>query len=154
MINLIKRGGIIILFIFCLSSLSFSQEQLTITTYYPSPYGSYRDLKVTNTLEVGDVDTTLTPNTKINARNTDDIALDVTRYAIVGESWENQQADNFVRGALGWARSINLLIGSVTYRAGVYGQATLGNWRYAGYFDGDVVINGELLWNHAGEGLN
>jgi hypothetical protein len=34
---------------------SFAQESLTITTYYPSPYGSYNQLQ-TNTLGVGDND--------------------------------------------------------------------------------------------------
>lgn len=33
-------------------SLSFAQEQLTITTYYPSPYGSYAELR-TNQMVVG-----------------------------------------------------------------------------------------------------
>jgi hypothetical protein len=33
-------------FIFCLFSLSFAQqESITITTYYPSPYGSYKELR-------------------------------------------------------------------------------------------------------------
>ena len=35
---------LIFLFIFA-SSLVFSQEQITVTTYYPSPFGSYRDLR-------------------------------------------------------------------------------------------------------------
>lgn len=30
--------------ILCFCGPSFSQESLTITTYYPSPYGSYREL--------------------------------------------------------------------------------------------------------------
>lgn len=29
----------------CLVSLAYAQEQITITTYYPSPFGSYRDLE-------------------------------------------------------------------------------------------------------------
>jgi len=36
--------GISVFFILGLFSLSFSDEQLTITTYYPSPYGSYQEL--------------------------------------------------------------------------------------------------------------
>lgn len=36
------------------SSLAFSEESITITTYYPSPYGSYNNLEVRNQLTVGD----------------------------------------------------------------------------------------------------
>lgn len=36
----------------CYFSL-FADETLTITTYYPSPYGSYQDLYVANTLGIG-----------------------------------------------------------------------------------------------------
>lgn len=45
----IKLSGIILFFVLVLSSSGFSQtqtEQLIITTYYPSPYGSYRQLRV------------------------------------------------------------------------------------------------------------
>ena len=35
--------------IFCLT-LSYADETLTITTYYPSPYGIYRDLRVTHSI--------------------------------------------------------------------------------------------------------
>jgi len=34
-----------ICFILSLACLSFAEEKLTITTYYPSPYGSYRELR-------------------------------------------------------------------------------------------------------------
>jgi len=37
-------------FVLLLFSLSFCEEKITITTYYPSPYGSYRDLEVNNNL--------------------------------------------------------------------------------------------------------
>ncbi len=40
----IKITGIAIFLIFSLYSFSFSEESMTITTYYPSPYGSYREL--------------------------------------------------------------------------------------------------------------
>ncbi len=115
-------------------------EQLTITTYYPSPYGSYRDLAVTNSLAAGPVDATLTPLSKINARNTDAPALNQYRYAIVGE---NFVGGTNVRGALGMMRNI----GGVITRAGVYGSALTGGNRYAGYFDGDVMVNGNLRTN-------
>ncbi len=39
--------GIVVFFIFVLFSLSFAEETLTITTYYPSPYGSYNQLTTT-----------------------------------------------------------------------------------------------------------
>ena len=38
-----------------LSFSSAQQEHLTITTYYPSPFGSYRDLSVSNQLYVGPI---------------------------------------------------------------------------------------------------
>ena len=44
-----KRISIVsmtVFFIFTLLILSFSQENLTITTYYPSPYGSYNELQL------------------------------------------------------------------------------------------------------------
>ena len=37
---------------FCQSNQS---ESLTITTYYPSPYGVYRNLEVKNGMAVGDI---------------------------------------------------------------------------------------------------
>lgn len=37
-------------------ALLFAQETLTITTYYPSPYGSYNDLAVARRLAIGDLD--------------------------------------------------------------------------------------------------
>ena len=39
----------------CLGFLSFGypEEQITITTYYPSPYGSYQELNVNNSLALG-----------------------------------------------------------------------------------------------------
>lgn len=43
-------------FLFILASSVFSlfaEEQITITTYYPSPYGSYQDLYVANELGIG-----------------------------------------------------------------------------------------------------
>jgi len=40
-------SGIVILFLLCLCLLSFADETLTITTYYPSPYGRYNQLTTT-----------------------------------------------------------------------------------------------------------
>jgi hypothetical protein len=55
----LKSIGILAFFVFALSSLSFAQqvpeERITISTYYPSPYGSYNEL-ATNTLLYGTLD--------------------------------------------------------------------------------------------------
>ncbi len=48
-----KIIGIAVFLIFVLFSLSFADESMTITTYYPSPYGSYNQLQ-TKSLGVGD----------------------------------------------------------------------------------------------------
>lgn len=53
MIRLLSIMGIAVFFIYSLSSLSFSQEQLTITTYYPSPVGSYRELRIEGSVVAG-----------------------------------------------------------------------------------------------------
>ena len=53
------RKNIIYLFLCFLSVLTafnsslFAAEEMTITTYYPSPYGSYQDLYVANELGIG-----------------------------------------------------------------------------------------------------
>lgn len=49
----INITGITLFFIFTLFSLGFCEESMTITTYYPSPYGSYNDLYVANRLGIG-----------------------------------------------------------------------------------------------------
>jgi len=49
--------------IFLCAGLIFAQnEQLTITTYYPSPYGSYNDLTVSDRMAIGDVNNDGTVN--------------------------------------------------------------------------------------------
>ena len=48
-----KKLKFLLIFILGFISLSFADETLTITTYYPSPYGSYQDLYVANTLGIG-----------------------------------------------------------------------------------------------------
>ena len=52
MSKLLNLIAITVVFIFILFSLSLAQEQITITTYYPSPYGSYQDLTVANSLRL------------------------------------------------------------------------------------------------------
>lgn len=44
---------IVLFLVLGLFSLSFSQETMTITTYYPSPYGSYKELYVSDKLGIG-----------------------------------------------------------------------------------------------------
>ena len=44
--NKSKLLVVTLFFILGLFTLSFSQEQITITTYYPSPYGSYNELQL------------------------------------------------------------------------------------------------------------
>jgi hypothetical protein len=56
MAKFINLCSITLFFVLTLISLGFSQtqtEQLVITTYYPSPYGSYRNLYVSNNLGIG-----------------------------------------------------------------------------------------------------
>lgn len=43
--KLLNALGITIFFILILFSSAFSQEQITVTAYYPSPYGSYKELR-------------------------------------------------------------------------------------------------------------
>jgi len=38
--------SITVIFVSCLFLLSFAADEITITTYYPSPYGSYRELQL------------------------------------------------------------------------------------------------------------
>jgi len=48
-INIIGAVSFLVLFLY---SLSFSEDKITITTYYPSPYGSYAELR-SNQMSVG-----------------------------------------------------------------------------------------------------
>jgi hypothetical protein len=56
---------IAIFFIFALFSSGFCAEQLTITTYYPSPYGAYTELYVNDSLGIGTTD----PQAKLEIKN-------------------------------------------------------------------------------------
>jgi len=55
--------GIAVFFILSLFSLGFCEESFTITTYYPSPYGSYNELYVADKLGIG----TTSPFVKLHA---------------------------------------------------------------------------------------
>ncbi|MFA6130197.1 MAG: tail fiber domain-containing protein [Candidatus Omnitrophota bacterium] len=48
-----KKMKFLFIFIFGVFNLSFAEESITITTYYPSPYGSYRELR-SQRMAVGD----------------------------------------------------------------------------------------------------
>jgi hypothetical protein len=52
MMKLLKMIFFIFYFLVILSSLSFSQESIVVTTYYPSPFGSYNELRA-NRMAVG-----------------------------------------------------------------------------------------------------
>lgn len=45
--------GIVLFFTLTLFSLAFSEESFTVTTYYPSPYGSYNELYVAGNVGIG-----------------------------------------------------------------------------------------------------
>lgn len=53
MFRLIKSIFLVSLFLFFCSTFVSAAEEITITTYYPSPYGSYNQLQA-STLGVGD----------------------------------------------------------------------------------------------------
>ncbi|MFA5356461.1 MAG: hypothetical protein WC301_03550 [Candidatus Omnitrophota bacterium] len=58
-----RYAGIIMIAVFSLFLLSCATvyaESLTITTYYPSPYGSYNELSVTNSMTIGSSGTAFT----------------------------------------------------------------------------------------------
>lgn len=52
MFKYLKISASLIFLILFLSKYASAEEQITITTYYPSPYGSYRDLEVQGDLIV------------------------------------------------------------------------------------------------------
>jgi len=54
MSRLLKSVWIIFSALLFCSTLAFAQEEITITSYYPSPYGIYRELTATEKLYVGD----------------------------------------------------------------------------------------------------
>jgi len=46
MLKYLKIACIVFISIFILSAVSFCEESFTITTYYPSPYGVYKELRL------------------------------------------------------------------------------------------------------------
>jgi len=80
----IKSIIIALFFILNLSSLAFAaDETLTITTYYPSPYGSYYNLYVSNTLGIG----TATPAAKFQVKVTGDGLNEVADFSSILTNW-------------------------------------------------------------------
>jgi len=132
------------LFLLFLFSLSRAQEQITITTYYPSPYGSYRDLEVSNKLSGRGVSPTTGPAGNVDivifAQNTAPDTTIPDKYGVYARTW----AGGNVGGALARAWLDNT--GNI-WQMAVYGYAPTGSRRYAGYFDGDVIITGNLQVN-------
>lgn len=48
-----KLFCLLVCFMMAVPCMLYAQESLTITTYYPSPFGSYRDLTVSHGMNVG-----------------------------------------------------------------------------------------------------
>jgi len=76
-----KITGLLIFSIFVLHSLSFCEESFTITTYYPSPYGVYKELR----LYPNDAASTCDSNNK-GAMYYSDSGSQI--YVCNGSSWE------------------------------------------------------------------
>src|SRR4030042_183688 len=77
--------GLILVFIFLYCVPSFS-EDITITTYYPSPYGSYNELEVRKRIRIkgdADGDGAITYN---DSRHIVDIVAGTTRHDIYNEA--------------------------------------------------------------------
>ena len=142
----------IVLFVF--PSLLFAQESLTITTYYPSPAGSYQDLEVVNLLTVN---TNIMAGPAAVGANTWSVVNAATsvaapangdpRMAVFG-----RHNSSTTYGGLGVSGRWNVPGGGGN---GLYYAAVLG-WEpqprgnvavdrtYAGMFWGDVYISGAI----------
>ncbi len=151
----------IVLFVF--PSLLFAQESLTITTYYPSPAGSYQDLEVVNLLTVntnimaGPAAVATNPFATINAAMSTAAGNgQPARMAVLGRHTGN--ANTF--GGVGASVFTNLAsgIGNARYYTGVYAQepaAGVGfnDNTYAGIFWGDVYVAGNIRGPNLGLGV-
>ena len=58
----------------CCAGVSFAQENVTITTYFPAPYGDYNDLNVHNDFIVHDQNGT-SANTTISSDNNGNLII-------------------------------------------------------------------------------
>lgn len=61
-----KKSSLITFSIFLIINLAFAEESITITTYYPSPYGSYNEL-TTNALVLNPLNEPPSDSTKEGA---------------------------------------------------------------------------------------
>ncbi|MFH1398189.1 MAG: hypothetical protein ABIH27_06555 [Candidatus Omnitrophota bacterium] len=68
---MLRKYSILILFVFMAASLAFAEESISISTYYPSPYGSYYNLTASNNVTLANVTGSMvgigtnTPKTKL-----------------------------------------------------------------------------------------
>ncbi len=114
-----KKGMLVLSFFIVLSFSFVYSEDLTITTYYPSPYGSYNELR-TNMLAVGSAyqDTTANPltdgrmivsnNISINSNTAgtysgEAVRLDVNGYGAVNDLWLKVPKSG---GSAGWVSQL------------------------------------------------
>lgn len=144
MSKLLNLIAITIVFIFILFSLSLAEEQITITTYYPSPYGSYQDLEVIHKLRAkgrgADADLAIHATTNLGKTA---VSSASGTYAIYGEilnTTDPDVTDGVSANVVGGLGKVWTVGGKIT-QAGVYGSAPLyGTDQYAGYFDGNVLM--------------
>ncbi|MFA5008871.1 MAG: hypothetical protein WC546_06605 [Candidatus Omnitrophota bacterium] len=120
------RKNIIFLLFFCFLTLpGFSQESITITTYYPSPAGVYNELYVHDRMAIGDVNND-------GQLNTQDLAVDA--------------AANLLNGTLTIANSLG--IGTTTPAGELHVRST-----DTGNGNANLVLEGESPANGASTGF-
>jgi len=113
--------------ILCSISFGFC-EDLTITTYYPSPNGSYRDLQITNRLDAS--------GTPVGGAGNNAV-INVVNNSTVNGTSAIQGSTGGVSGALG-------AVGPGGQQYGVYGQSDGAVNHYAGYFQGNIHTVGRV----------
>lgn len=137
----------------------YAQETLTITTYYPSPSGSYRDLTVTNLLQVDNL-AQVTNNlmagpatAPANAWSTINVARAQAPAAGGGSPQMAIRGYHtgsvLTGGALGYTNFVDFGLGAGTqrYYGGVVGWENTPNiddTTYAGIFFGDLMVTGRI----------
>ena len=83
---------ICLVFIF-FAVLTFAQESITITTYYPSPYGVYNEMRA-NKMVIGDPDSSSTPTPSDGAVTFNPLSAAPTTFS-EGSLYYDDSADNF-----------------------------------------------------------
>ena len=71
--------GLVLILLFSVSLTAFSQETLTITTYYPAPYGVYQDMIIHGRIAIGNANQD--PQGTID---NNDLAIDATGQPLEG----------------------------------------------------------------------